>query len=211
MRDKDRERYIIVLTALAAAYSCAVDSALIQAYWLGLGDLTIEQVEQAAREALRVCVYMPKPAEIRELAGVISPQHRAVLAWGEVLQAISEVGAYESVDFGDPATHASVRSVGGWICLCAMSDKELRFAQRDFERHYVASCKVAVSESRGKYLPGVSERCNAANGLAVKPPVIRALGFGLGQKLIESVPKQQDRARDLIASTAQRTAINEKK
>lgn len=75
--------------------------------------------------------FAPKVADIvRILAGTTTD--RAALAWGKVLAAISSVGAYSDVVFDDPAIHAAIEDMGGWVKVCRGEMSELSHLQHRF-------------------------------------------------------------------------------
>ena len=166
------ERYHQAMAALAASFRRAVDAATLEGYAWGLEDLPIETIEAACRRAVRECPRMPSPAEIRELAGVMSAKSRAVSAWGDVMAAIVAQGAYRSVDFGDPRTHIAVRALGGWVALCGLSDHELGYAYRRFCDAYSAATGPVEGNYLARHLPGLAEMANAADGYPVDPPAL---------------------------------------
>lgn len=79
--------------------------------------------------------YPPRPADVvRQIDG--STSGAAPLAWGKVVRAMSQVGAYTSVVFDDAAIHAAISDLGGWPELCRTTSEELPFTQRRFESAY---------------------------------------------------------------------------
>jgi hypothetical protein len=75
--------------------------------------------------------FCPKVADIiRILQGTHTD--RAALAWGKALEAMSAVGAYTDVVFDDPAIHAVIQDLGGWVKVCRTDIKELGFMQHRF-------------------------------------------------------------------------------
>ena len=70
MRSSDDDaKFGTVMRALAAVFRQEVTPAMLEGYWMGVGDLTVDELERGARRAIRECRFMPVPAEIRELAG----------------------------------------------------------------------------------------------------------------------------------------------
>lgn len=171
MEPKDRKSFVIAMQALCAAFGRRADEPLLEAYWLGLRQLPLPDVQRAIAQAIAESEHMPRPAHLRKMLGHLSPEMRAVRAWGAVLQAIESVGAYSSVDLGDPAAHAAIRQLGGWPRLCRLTDRELGFAARDFERAYQAHCASPGGAQTVGHLPGVHERTNALSGHPAAPAV----------------------------------------
>jgi len=64
---------------------------------------------------------------------------RSLREWGRVHEAMSSIGAYSDVDFGDSATHATIRDMGGWPKLCRTELKDLSYLQHRFCELYKAN------------------------------------------------------------------------
>jgi hypothetical protein len=62
---------------------------------------------------------------------------------------MSTIGAYSDVDFGDSATHAAIRDMGGWPKLCRTDTKELSYLQHRFCELYKAH------DGRGEAVPAL--------------------------------------------------------
>lgn len=81
--------------------------------------------------------FMPKPGDIvRQLQG--TQTDRALVAWGKVLAAVSDVGAYRDVVFDDPYIHLCVVDVGGWPKVCRTGYDEISYLQHRFCDSYRA-------------------------------------------------------------------------
>jgi hypothetical protein len=134
MQRNDYQKFLQALTAVAEVYGKEMSEAAITMWWKLLEQYDIERVTKA----LYLCVsnpdyghFMPKPADvIRAIQGTTTD--RASIAWGKVLSAMSEVGAYQAVVFDDPAIHAAIEDCGGWSKLCRTESKELGFVQHRF-------------------------------------------------------------------------------
>jgi hypothetical protein len=113
------------------------------------------------------------PADITRII-VGSPEELSLKAWHVFLQAVDRYGYYDSVRFPDPAYHYAVQHLGGWERLCeelhCLSDKELQFRGRDWQRLYERGLRCASwSGEIGKehvpsYLQGFFERDNRDRG-----------------------------------------------
>lgn len=116
--------------------------------------------------------FMPKPADIvRALQGTHTD--RALMAWGRVHDAMGRVGAYASVDFGEPAIHAAISDMGGWPAICRSTIDELPFIQKRFSDAYRVYSSRGVAQPLA-YLTGESEAANKLEGRPISAPV--ALG-----------------------------------
>lgn len=141
-------------------------------YELALQDLPHQRVVQAMQHAMLSCKFFPKPAELRELAGVnekLSSSEQAEIAWKAVLSAIRQVGEYDSVDFSDRVINATIRDLGGWIKVAGIESKDLHWLEQRFCRAYLANLKVALPPESLKRLSGFTETMNARNGYGRHP------------------------------------------
>jgi len=174
MQSTDRVEFVQAIAALAATFRQEATEALIEGYWLGLEDLDVRAVKGAAVQAMRQSRYMPAVAELRELAGVLAPADRAVLAWNVVQKARAIHGYYDSVDFDDPVINATIRTLGGWERFEERFDRdEVKWIRQDFEKTYAALCRSGISEELAAPLVGHFDRVNRFNGFldTVKEPV----------------------------------------
>lgn len=168
MRDSDQPQFTELIQALAACFRVDPSPALYEGYWLGLRNLSVEDVSRAVSTAIGTGKRMPYPAELRELAGEAPVSMLAVQAWAVLRQSAARVGAYESVDFG-PILNATIRAMGGWQRFCC---EELNdFVRKDFERTFSAFATMGVGEEQGRHLVGLHEMSNRGGGFEVKPPV----------------------------------------
>ncbi len=160
------ERIVGLLTALAAAKGRELDEAALLGYELGLDGLSVQDIERAVRRSLRESKFMPSPAELRELAGVLSPEQRAELAFAALDEACKRYGPYRSVKFDDPLINAIVRALGGWVRACELDFEEFhKWYRRDFVRAYKSFCTSGVSGPSTEHLPGIAEQQNGVLGL----------------------------------------------
>lgn len=171
MVDADRERFLSLLMALAGVFRVDPTEALLEGYWIGCRSMPLEAFSHACARAMESCEHMPRPRELRELAGEVSTPDRAIIAWEAVRKAIRSLGAYKSVRFDDPVTNAAVRNIGGWRELCSLSAEDLEsFRRPRFEKAYRALADLPLSPEATGYLSGIHESENA--GLAgVETPV----------------------------------------
>ena len=124
-------------------------------YFLGLKDLTVEQLNSAYVEIIRTRNFqkMPKIAEIRENALGETKELmnlRMQMAREKILFAIRKYGIYQSVEFDDKGIHALIDSAGGWHKICSMEQKEFEdlFKYNNFEKIYGAYWKLPRNVSQ---------------------------------------------------------------
>lgn len=144
MIDSDKGKFQEHLAAVMSFYKQDVSSFALSVWWSACVPFDFEQVSKAftahATDPDRG-QYPPKPADIvRQLGGTSTD--RAALAWGKALEAASAIGAYRDVVFDDPAIHASIEDVGGWVKFCRTESTELSYLQHRFTESYRAYCKL---------------------------------------------------------------------
>lgn len=160
MVDQDKAGFAVAIGALFASFGQDATQATLQGYWLGLSDLTIEQVETAVAKSIRECKFVPRPVELRELIGAHqSDDDTAIAAWSDILRAV-RLGPYKHIDFQDKLCNAVVRNLGGWVTfLERFSDAESeKWVRLDFVKCYKSFAKSGVSGELIEPLAGLSER-----------------------------------------------------
>lgn len=170
MKPTDQAAFGALLTDALAFWRQDVTAFTLDVWWEACQRFDLEQVRKAltghAMDPERG-QFAPKPADlVRQLQGTHTD--RALMAWGKVWEAMQSVGAYQSVDFGDPITHAAIVDIGGWVSLCRIDLNDLPFVQKRFCDAY------RVYSARGKpdaplRLAGEHELTNAK--IALPPPV----------------------------------------
>jgi|GEM_PF-5684442 len=164
MTEHDRARFGLALAGTAATFRQEATKALVHGYWMGLKDLEVEQVELGFAQAMRQSRFMPTVAEVRELAGILSGDDAALIAWETFQKAVSRHGAYASVKFQDRAINATVRNLGGWERLCGLPAEEFdKWLRKDFLAVYPTMAKSAAGPA-GEALGGIHDRQNNAIG-----------------------------------------------
>ena len=176
MHETERTEFVQAVAALAVSFRKEATEALFTGYWWGLEDLPLATVKRAISDSIRTCKFMPTPAELRELAGIVKPDDRAVIAFATVDKAVQVHGYYRSVSFDDPYINAAIRTLGGWEALCIMFDtEEAKWIEQRFRRTYTALCRAGhVGEELMAPLLGYIDRVNGVNGWS--PERIKALG-----------------------------------
>lgn len=175
MTNSDKKEFTETIQVLAAAFNKDASKAFLQAYWLGLSDLAIGAIKSAANNALHNSRFMPTPAELRDMAGVVRLDDQAVLAFGLLEATMRKHGSYASIDFDDKAINAAINALGGWEAACEISDEEFFgfFRKRFLETYKAIARRGSVSAEAGKHLIGYHERNNSFYGFHqhIKPAV----------------------------------------
>lgn len=163
---------------LAEAFGRKISEPMIDAYTVGLQGLADEQIKTAAATALQSSRFMPSPAELRELAGVLRTSDRAEKAWLSFHEAICEHGPYHSICFDDVVINAVVRGLGGWQAACEVEGAEFEsFYRQKFLKAYEALARAGVGIEQAAPLLGLFDAENQRNGFATKPPKLIATGL----------------------------------
>lgn len=134
MQPNDKPTFVRLITDVLAFYKQDASPFALSVWWQACQKFDIEQVRKAltqhAMDAERG-QFAPKPADlVRQLEGTATD--KAILAWGKVLHAMQSVGAYTDVVFDDPAIHAVVDDLGGWVKMCRGETKDLGYLQHRF-------------------------------------------------------------------------------
>ena len=69
MGDGDKRAFMETIQALAVNFRTEATTALLQAMWMGLEDLSLVSFQAGAKRALRESEFMPTVAELRKLSG----------------------------------------------------------------------------------------------------------------------------------------------
>lgn len=134
MQPGDAQAFQSLMTQVLAFYRQDASEFALSVWWEACNNADLEQVRKALNAHAihpEKGQFPPRPADIvRELGGTFTD--RALLAWGRVARAMSEVGAYASVDFGDLVIHEAISQLGGWPAICRASNDEQSFIQKRF-------------------------------------------------------------------------------
>lgn len=134
MHDGDKKNFAMLIAGMYAYHRLPCSDALILMYWRGLQRWDFEQIETALNrltEDAEAGKHLPKIGDFtRVLEGTATD--RAALAWGKVHDAMGSVGAYQDVVFDDPAIHAAIEDLGGWVKFCRAELKEVSYLQHKF-------------------------------------------------------------------------------
>ena len=171
MHNDDSTEFVRFLSDVLAFYKQDASEFAISVWLQACRPFSLEQVRKAmtahATDPDRG-QYPPKPADIvRALQGTHTDA--ALLAWGLVHGAVSTVGAYRSVDFGDPAIHATIIDLGGWPNICRQNMDQLSYLQKRFCDSY-RTYRSRGAEGAPAYLIGEAESQNALSGKPVATP-----------------------------------------
>ncbi len=161
------------LRMLFANFAAEADEDQIRCYVLGLADLGEEAFNSAILRAIRELKFLPKVAELRELAGEKRDgESRAIAAWSDVLQAV-RLGPYKHVSFEDRLCNAAIRNLGGWPKFHERYCNDEKWVRLDFIKTYKSFVSSGVNGEVCQPLPGLSE-VESVGGV-VREPVPRLI------------------------------------
>lgn len=174
MQEADKKRFAELMGGLAQTFATELATRDLENYWQFLRTYSLSTVERAIIE---YCTspeghrFMPKPGEIVAVLQGKKNEH-ALLAWIKVTRAMRQTGAYKTVVFDDAIIHAVIADLGGWVRLCHLSERELTFQQREFERLYGCHIQQPMRHYP-RQLSGITDSVNAASGHTIQqPPVL---------------------------------------
>lgn len=166
--------FLTLMTGICEMYGKNATETFLEVYWQSLSQFSFEEVSRALQAHVQNPdngQFMPKPADVvKYIQG--DTQGRALQAWSKVAEAIKNYGGSYSLVFDDPAIHAVIDDMGGWISLASCLEEEMPFRCNEFVKRY-RSIVLKKIDSYPKKLVGRDEQHNQANGYIewVQPPV----------------------------------------
>jgi hypothetical protein len=138
MKTQHRESFGALMTGIGELYGKSMSPELIAIYWDGLKDYEFDEVKIAINLHVRnpdTGQFMPKIADVVKFVegGTLT---QAMRAWQKVMDAVRMVGTYQTVVFDDPVIHAVISDMGGWQSIGQITDDDLPFKAREFEKRY---------------------------------------------------------------------------
>lgn len=151
------------MRALCSRFRVLPTDPLIDGYWMALSGCTPDDISAAITRATVELDRMPNAKALRDMC-MGDPSAAAAEAWSEVVQAVSSVGRYRSVDFADPTINAALRSMGGWVRLCNRGGDDFHiWARKEFVAAYADYRRRGqLDEHQCAHLPGAHERDQSA-------------------------------------------------
>jgi len=162
------------LKALFGAFAVEATDDVLRGYVLGVGDIEPEKLQAAVYVSIRECDHLPRPVELRRLAGEhAGPKTLAIAAWGDVMRSLP-LGPWKAVDFQDRRINAAVRLLGGWPTFIgrftdAESEKWLRV---EFLSAYESVATRNLDGDVCRPLVGLSEK-QCVGGKIIDPQPVR--------------------------------------
>lgn len=149
-------RFARLLVVLAEGWSQTLNEHQIKLYAEGLSDIPYEQLQRAARAALRECRFFPKVAELRQFA-VPATDDAALLAWAGFQRAASAVGSWSTLVVEDGYAGHAMRAVfGSWPAYCETDDIGVASRRQEFLAAYREARRIP-GEGRPTVMNGRTE------------------------------------------------------
>lgn len=165
MKSTDKQRFCEMLTGLGEYYGKPISKMMMDIYAQGLANYDIDDISKAFSTHVRNPdngQFMPKIADVeRSLNG--NSATRAMRAWNKVTKAVQEIGTYRTVKFDDPLINSVIQDMGGWTCIGQITEDELPFRIKEFEKRYQAYLQISPSEPVSALI-GVFEKQNRTDG-----------------------------------------------
>lgn len=178
MIEADKKAFAELIAGVFAYHGKPTTAAIIGVYWRACQPFEIEQVTKAI-DALTVDPeagkFAPKIADIvRVLQG--TQTDRALIAWGKVSGALSEVGRMSDVVFDDPLIHLCVMDHGGWPKFCTTPFDEQGYLQHAFCQSYRAYTARGMPAEYPARLVGETESQAEYDKVGMTRPAPRLVG-----------------------------------
>ena len=183
----DKKLFIESMAYLERMYGKKLDEIVIRGYWNRFNNWTDEKWKTVAArimDTFKPSAQVPFPvmAHFIEAAGDdTKTRARTVIGW--VIQAITQIGAYQSVDFGDRHLHSVILRYGGWPTICAWSNDDWRMKETAFVVAYEAA--VNSGDVGPDHLVGLVEHDNMQGAYTAFLPAIQSAG------LLEGTPERK--------------------
>lgn len=175
----DKKLFIESIAYLERMYGKKLDEVVIRGYWNrfnGWDDDKWKLATARITDTFKPSSQVPFPvmAHFVEAAGDdTKTRARAVMGW--VIQAVTQIGSYQSIDFGDKCLHSVIERYGGWPTMCSWSSDDWRMKETAFVAAYEAA--VSCGDTGPDHLIGLVEKNNLHGGYAQYLPAIQSAGL----------------------------------
>jgi hypothetical protein len=147
VKPNEKAQFTALIADVLGYWKQDVSEFALNVWWSGCQRFDLDQVSRALSEHATdpdKGQFAPKVADIVRILGGTKTD-RSLREWGRVYEAMSRVGAYSDVDFGDGATHSAIRDMGGWPKMCRTEMDQLSYLQHRFCELY----KIHDGQSEG--------------------------------------------------------------
>lgn len=178
MKQADIPKFLEVLAGVHDFYGKELSDFSGQVWIEAMRPFDLEQVTKALSAHVVNADrghFMPKPSEVvKQLQG--TQTDRALIAWGKVAAAMSDVGAYTDVVFDDALIHLCVTDVGGWPAVCRTPYDEQSYLQHRFCEAYRAYAGRGAPTEYPARLTGAGSGADDWAKRGMQPPKPRLIG-----------------------------------
>ena len=142
MDDSNKKEFATLYYSMGEYYEKTVSTNLLLMFFSDLSKFTIEQVKEGARlhrMDAKQGSFFPKPPDIIRHIGSasFSAEDKATLAWNQIIREMRKHGAYDPLELDDKQALAAIAAVKSWKDLCAMPEKDLTWAKKEFMANYI--------------------------------------------------------------------------
>lgn len=133
MQPIDSKRFRSMLAGMGRMYGQELDQLVLDAYWLALGDWSLDDFEAGARQLMQTAKFMPRPADFHELRKAGRPT--AGEAWSKILECAR--AGYDEPQLDIPAKRA-LAAIGGIGAVMRSETDKTHFLEKRFAEHFGA-------------------------------------------------------------------------
>ena len=161
MDTNDKAHFQSIMIGVGELYSKEITKPLLQIYFQALQKYSIEQVSSAFTAHMvdpKHGTFMPKPADLVRIIDADKPsaKDRAELAWIQIENAMSRIGAYGTLRMDDKQALAAIKNIGSWQSLCHTDIDKLQWKKKEFIELYQNFENTPV-EMLPSHLPGIDQ------------------------------------------------------
>jgi len=141
MDDSNKKEFATLYYSMGEYYEKTVSTNLLLMFFSDLSQFTIDEVKEGARlhrMDAKQGSFFPKPPDIiRHIKSTsVNVEDKAMLAWGQIMHELRKHGAYGPLVLDDKQAIAALKAVHSWKDFCAMPEKDLTWAKKEFIANY---------------------------------------------------------------------------
>ena len=135
----DQKVFKELLSMLGEIHNKEITPTLARIYWEALKPYSVQQVQDALNQSVLTSRFMPKPVDLIELIeGDFNEQ--AAQEWGKMLSFMRKQGRFGESKLPDNIKK-TVDQLGGWPHLCTLSQSQLDFKSKEFNKIFESKSK----------------------------------------------------------------------
>ena len=186
MERSQSEALFFMLEAISKMNNRELTAEIFKFWLAALDSFAFEDIKNAFNRFIQTESRMPQPADILKIIRG-SGEDKALAALMKVEKAMDEHGAYATVVFDDPAIHATIQSLGGWIKTCRQTEYEFTWWKKEFRERYEHFDQYGLPPDIPAQLAGIFDQANLPLGENSQKPVV----IGDYEKAIAWVSKRK--------------------